>query len=55
MGVGKSLLSSLSDIQSLQFNVYFADESQVFKERYSSQAHFSDNLAGWITLLKHAW
>ena len=31
MGVGKSLMSSLSHIQSLQFNFYFADESQVFK------------------------
>ena len=31
MGVGKSLISSLSHIQSLQFNFYFADESQVLK------------------------
>ena len=30
-GWGKSLISSLSHIQSLQFNFYFADESQVFK------------------------
>ena len=29
--VGKSLISSLSHIQSLQFNFYFADESQVFE------------------------
>ena len=27
MGLGKSLISSLSHIQSLQFNFYFADES----------------------------
>ena len=31
MGVGKSLISSLSHIQSLQFKFYVADESQVFK------------------------
>ena len=32
MGVEKSHISSLSHVQLLQFNFYFADESQVYKK-----------------------
>ena len=36
---------------------HFADASQVFnvEKTCSSPARFSDNITGWITLLKHAW